>query len=463
MNVFADMRDLVLVAIARLVAEGALPEGLDLSAVMTEPPRDALHGEMATNAAMVLARPARMRPREIAAALVAVLREDARVLAADVAGPGFVNMRLAPEVWQAVPGAILSADDFGRVAGEAPVCVEYVLAGKDAALHLGQARGMVTADGIATLLEWTGHAVRRVLRLRGDAVAQGLGLPFEAVKEVADQGFGWMPEGMLRDDAVLTLNAEDWNEEGWPLRRGDGRLTALGRDVLALRDRLGGSGTGGLGAGGRLVLVLDADRGGDVRPLMAVAEALGGQLDVRLVPPVTVPGGETSVAAMEEAVGPDLMRFHLMARRPDAVLDLDPARVTEQARANPAFEVSHAYARLASVLRDVQEEDATLAAQDLRGLNDPAELALLRLLADWPRQVAIAARVMEPHRIATYLVTLAGAVDRLWLRGQENPGVRFIQDTPEETLPKIALARATAVVISAGLGILRVTPLDELR
>ena len=102
MNLFADMRTLVLDCLDPLVAEGTLPDGLATAAVSVEPPRDAAHGDMATNAAMVLAKPAKMNPRMIAEALAAKLLADPRVAVAEVAGPGFLNMRLVPESWQDV-------------------------------------------------------------------------------------------------------------------------------------------------------------------------------------------------------------------------------------------------------------------------------------------------------------------------------------------------------------------------
>ena len=112
MNLFADIKTLVLDSLAELQAEGALPEGLDLANVAVEPPRDALHGDMATNAAMVLAKPARLKPRDIAEALAVKLVADWRINAADVAGPGFLNLTLAPKVWlEVVTDALNSGYD----------------------------------------------------------------------------------------------------------------------------------------------------------------------------------------------------------------------------------------------------------------------------------------------------------------------------------------------------------------
>ena len=115
MNLFAEIRGLVLDTLTAMTAEGALPAGLDFAAVAVEPPRDAAHGDMATNAAMVLAKPAGMQPRAIAEALAARLVADPRIVLAEPAGPGFLNLRLAPVVWQGlVAQAITAGAGFGR-------------------------------------------------------------------------------------------------------------------------------------------------------------------------------------------------------------------------------------------------------------------------------------------------------------------------------------------------------------
>jgi arginyl-tRNA synthetase len=132
------------------------------------------------------------------------------------------------------------------------------------------------------------------------------------------------------------------------------------------------------------------------------------------------------------------------------------------------FYVQYAHARVNSVLRkareaDVAVTDADLAAADLTKLDHPAELALAGKLAEWPRLVETAARSNEPHRIAFYLYELAGDFHGLWNRGNEVPELRFLQDDVATSQAKIALARAAAVVIAAGLGILGVEPAEEMR
>jgi arginyl-tRNA synthetase len=164
MNLFTDIRALVIGALEEMAAGGDLPAGLDFSAVTVEPPRDPAHGDMATNAAMVLAKPAGQPPRAIAERLAERLIADPRILSAEPAGPGFLNLRLAPGVWQGVVRAALrEGQDFGRshLGQGARVNVEFVSANPTGPMHVGHARGAVFGDALARLLAFSGHEVTR--------------------------------------------------------------------------------------------------------------------------------------------------------------------------------------------------------------------------------------------------------------------------------------------------------------
>ena len=163
MNLFADIRALVTSSLDALVSEGVLPEGLDFANVTVEPPRDPLHGDMATNAAMVLAKPAKSNPRAIAEALAAKLGADPRIETVDVAGPGFINLRLAPSLWTGLIEGILNAPAYGtsdRGAGK-KVNVEFVSANPTGPMHVGHTRGAVFGDALAALLDYSGYDVTR--------------------------------------------------------------------------------------------------------------------------------------------------------------------------------------------------------------------------------------------------------------------------------------------------------------
>ena len=164
MNLFAEIRGVVINALDQLVAQGHLPQGLDFANVAVEPPRDPLHGDMATNAAMVLAKPAGQKPRDIADHLAALLIENDRINVAEVAGPGFLNMRLSASCWQGVIGRVLAdGTDFGRsdMGQGKRVNVEYVSANPTGPLHVGHTRGAVFGDALASLLAYAGYDVTR--------------------------------------------------------------------------------------------------------------------------------------------------------------------------------------------------------------------------------------------------------------------------------------------------------------
>ena len=164
MNLFSEIRTTVIAALEDLATAGVIPAGLDTHAIAVEPPRDPLHGDMACNAAMVLAKPAGKNPREIATSLAEALGADPRIASVDVAGPGFLNLRLYSETWHGVLAKALAAStDFGRSdmgAGQ-KVNVEYVSANPTGPLHVGHTRGAVFGDALASLLDFAGFDVTR--------------------------------------------------------------------------------------------------------------------------------------------------------------------------------------------------------------------------------------------------------------------------------------------------------------
>ena len=163
MNLFSDIRSFVVTCLDALVADGVLPAGLDYANVAVEPPRDALHGDMATNAAMVLSKPAGLKPRDIAEALVGKLVGDARIETAEVAGPGFINLRLSNALWHEVISKALTDASFGRstLGSGTKVNIEFVSANPTGPMHVGHTRGAVFGDALASLLQYAGYDVTR--------------------------------------------------------------------------------------------------------------------------------------------------------------------------------------------------------------------------------------------------------------------------------------------------------------
>ncbi|MEQ3669548.1 arginine--tRNA ligase [Pseudophaeobacter sp.] len=581
MNLFSDIRALVIDSLTAMTTEGALPEGLNFANVAVEPPRDAAHGDMATNAAMVLAKPAKMKPRDIADALAAKLAEDTRISSAEVAGPGFLNLRLAPVVWQGVLGAVLGAGtDYGRanLGRGKKVNVEYVSANPTGPLHVGHTRGAVFGDALASLLGYAGYDVTREYYINDgggqvDVLARSVYLRYQeahgqevafadgtypgdylvpvgqALKDKVGDAYVDQPEDVwLADvrefstDAMMALIREDlamlgikmdvfysekslygtgkieaalaeleskgliyqgvleppkgkkpddWEPREQTLfkstdhgddvdravKKSDGAWTYFAPDIAYHYDKI----SRGFD---ELIDVLGADHGGYVKRMKAAVSALSDgkvPLDIKLCQLVKLfkdgqefkmskrAGTFVTLRDVVDAVGPDVTRFMLLTRKNDQGFDFDLDKALEQSKDNPIFYVQYANARICSTLRKAEEagiatNDPVLAAADLAEVSHPAQLAVIKKLAEWPRQIEIAARTNEPHRVAFYLYDLASELHGLYHLGKTEFGLRFVNESSETaTHANLALARSVSIVISAGLGILGVKPAQEMR
>jgi arginyl-tRNA synthetase len=586
MNVFADIQSLVIDSVHALGQAGRVPPGLDTAKVVVEPPRDAAHGDMATNAAMVLSKEAGLKPRDLAALVVERLCADPRIAAAEIAGPGFINLRLAPALYDAVLRAILGDParvGLGtRLAGQR-INVEYVSANPTGPMHVGHGRGAVFGDALANLLAAAGAAVTREYYIN-DAGAQVDVLArsaFLRYREALGEAIGAIPEGLypgdylkpvgamlaaehgdsLRDQpeaawlfavraraieammdmiradlAVLDIRhdvffserslhdgrpsavarviddlrrdghvydgrlpppkgapIEDWEDREQtlfratafgddvdrPLLKSDGSYTYFASDIAYHADKFRrGYPT--------MIDVWGADHGGYIKRLQAAvtaATAGQGQLDVEICQLVKLlrdgvevkmskrSGTFVTLREVVDEVGRDAVRFMMLFRKNDAVLDFDLAKVIEQSKDNPVFYVQYAHARCASVLRQAEAafpgldmSGPALAGVDLSRLDQPAERALIAAIAQYARLVEAAAVAREPHRVAFYLYDLASAFHALWNRGKDQRDLRFVNDADQElTRIRLALVVALRAVIGAGLGILGVSAPDEMR
>jgi arginyl-tRNA synthetase len=212
-SIFAAILDRVRAANDSLADEGVLPRGLDQSRIVVEPPRDAAHGDMATNAAMVLAKDAGRKPRDLAEAIADKLRADELVAKAEVAGPGFINLTLKPAAWIDALRAVLEAGaDYGRgsLGQGAAVNVEYVSANPTGPMHVGHCRGAVFGDALANLLAFTGFDVTREYYIN-DAGAQVDVLArsaFLRYREALGEHIGAIPEGFYPGDYLKPVGEE---------------------------------------------------------------------------------------------------------------------------------------------------------------------------------------------------------------------------------------------------------------
>lgn len=212
-------RDAVIETLEALVAAGELPEGLDFSRVTVEPPRDPSHGHVTTNAAMVIAKPAGKNPRQIAEALVARLGDDPAIMEISIAGPGFVNMFLAPAVWHAELRAILtSGTAYGdsTAGGNEPINVEFVSVNPTGPMHAGHGRGAVFGDALASLLGKAGYDVTREYWINDagaqiDVLARSMHLRY---REVLGEDIGTIPEGLYPGDYLVAPAREIAERDG---------------------------------------------------------------------------------------------------------------------------------------------------------------------------------------------------------------------------------------------------------
>ena len=584
MNIFKQFHGDLKKIIEELSGAGELPAGLDLSRIAVEPPREASHGDMATNAAMVLAKPAGMKPRDLAEAIAGRLKGLSGVESVDIAGPGFINLRLRPAVWY---GCLTAALEAGPAWGESgigggrKVNVEYVSANPTGPLHIGHARGTMVGDVLASLLAKAGYDVTREFYINDagaqvDAIARSAYLRY---REALGEEIGEIPEGLypgeylkpvgealvreygdrwkdapesdwladVRDftvESMMELMREDLRRIGvkhdvftserglveagkvdealqvlddrgliytgvleppkgrkpddWearpqtlfkatefgddldrPVRKADGAWTYFSPDIAYHLDKYQrGFAT--------MIDVWGADHAGYVKRMKAAVTAVtegGGALDVKICQMVRLldkgqplkmskrAGTFVTVRELVDAVGPDIVRFIMLTRKNDAPLDFDLTAVTEHSRDNPVWYVQYAHARCNSVRRvaretfpDINISLSALAKTAILCLTDDSELALIRMIANWPRQVEAAAEAHEPHRIAFFLYDIAAIFHGLWTRGKDNPALRFVVEGDEElTMARLALVKGVELTIAAGLGVFGIEPVEEMR
>ncbi|NBQ82994.1 MAG: arginine--tRNA ligase [Alphaproteobacteria bacterium] len=574
MNIYAHFESEIRSIIDRLVQADQLPSGLDTSRITCEAPRDPSHGDLATNAAMVLAKAAGVKPRDLAEQIAEHLQQVDGVDSVDIAGPGFINMRLDPSCWRDRINDILAAGgDWGKSSkgkGQT-VNVEYVSANPTGPLHAAHARGAIIGDAMASLLETAGYTVTREYYINDagtqvDTLARSAYLRY---REAMGEDIGEIPKGFypgdylketgqkLADefgDRFMTAEESEWLDpirsfaiddmmagikhdltrlgitmdvfsseralvangvvdqtmdnlaakgliyegvleppkgktpEDWepreqtlfkateygddidrPIKKSDGTWTYFASDVAYHLDKLSRGSA-------RLIDIWGADHGGYVKRMQAAVAALSGEknaLDVRLCQLVNLmdqgkpvkmskrAGTFVTLSDVLDSVGKDILRFIMLTRRNDQSMDFDYAKVTEQSRENPVFYVQYAHARAKSVLRQapkMSEENA-----DLSLLSDEAELALIKIMASYPRVVEAAADAHEPHRIAFYLNDLAAAFHSLWNKGRDHPELKFIIEGQEAvTLARLKMVEATALVIRSGLAMLGVSAAEDM-
>ena len=583
MNIFAAFRARIDESIRELIQQGVVNDSADLSRISVEPPREASHGDMATNAAMVLGKFSELQPRDLAGKIADLLSEDKDIAAIDIAGPGFINLSLAPSVWQGQVANVLRAGTvYGNsdIGAEDKVNIEYVSANPTGPMHVGHARGAVVGDALARLLERANYQVTReyyindagsqtetlarsaLIRMRealgedigdipeglypGDyligvgqalateygaalfekpeveqiAAAKSMALPMmmEMIKDdldvlgvrhdvflseqsLHDSGavdnslsrldeMGLIYEGVLEppkgktpppdwepSPQTLFKSSEFGDDSDRALKKSDGSWTYFAPDIACHLDKFERGYK-------QMIDVWGADHAGYIKRMKSAVTAVtagAGNLDVKICQMVKLmrdgepvkmskrAGQFITLREVVDEVGKDVVRFMMLTRKNDAPLEFDFVKVQEQSRDNPVFYVQYAHARICSVIRNAEEifgaiNDDDLADADTHLIDDPAEIALLKMISAFPRVLESAAVNHEPHRIAFYLQDLASTFHSLWNLGKERPDLKFIiEDKKNVTMARVSMIRCCAFVIASGLDIMGVRPEEEMR
>jgi arginyl-tRNA synthetase len=317
-----------------------------------------------------------------------------------------------------------------------------------------------------------------------------VGATIESLRKSGEVYEGRLPPpkgGSLEDwedrEQTLFRSTEFGDDVDRPLKKSDGSYTYFASDIAYHRSKVD---RGFL----NLIDVWGADHGGYIKRMQAAVKAVSGskaELDVKLVQLVRLlragepvkmskrAGEFVTLREVVDEVGRDAVRFDMLYRKNDAVLDFDLAKVIEHTRENPVFYVQYGHARGMSVFRNVREEMPDLPTADsalraylqqaqLGRLSDTGEISLLRRIALYPRTVEAAAAAHEPHRIAFYLYELASEFHALWTRGKDLPHLRFIiQNDRETTKARLALVKGIVTVLASGLALLGVSAPEEMR
>jgi arginyl-tRNA synthetase len=315
-----------------------------------------------------------------------------------------------------------------------------------------------------------------------EAELQLAGKPDEAETWLRKQGLVY--DGLL--EAPKGKTPEDWepvelplfrstrfgDDQDRPIRKSDGNWTYFGADLAYHMQKAD--------TADELIDIWGADHAGTVKRIKAAVAALSeGEgkpipFDVKLVQMVQLlragepvkmskrSGNFVTIADMVEEVGKDVVRFTMLTRKPEAQMDFDFAKVVEASKDNPVFYVQYAHARIHSTLRKAAVEGIAPSAVALDRLG-AEELALVKLAAQFPREVEAAAKAREPHRIAFYLYDLAAAFHAFWNMGNDDPAKRIIVAQDQElTAARLFLAAQIGQVIRNGLALLGVQAVEEL-
>ena len=583
MNIYQNVEHMLMEALNTVLGPKDIVK-IDQNLINVEPPRDKGHGDVATNVAMIFSKKLSIKPRDLAIKICNELDRNDEVSAAEVAGPGFINIKLVDEVWfKSLHFILKSGKDYGSstLGTGKKINIEYVSANPTGPLHAAHARGAVVGDALALLLKKTGHEVCKEYYINDggsqvDILGQSTFLRYKEVLgddsivipdghypgaylkdialEIVDKdGDKWLSKGveerldafrkysvqMMMEKVKADLNSlgiemdifsseqsliqsggvdgvlkileerellyegvldppkgkqsENWisrpqrlfkstlfgDDVDRAIQKTDGNWTYFASDIAYHYDKYKRGFT-------EMIDIWGADHGGYVKRMQSAVNAVTfneAKLDVKICQivhmlrdgkPVRMSkrsGDFVTIEDVVKAVGKDVIRFIMLTRKNDQVLEFDFDKVVEQSRDNPVFYVQYAHARCCSVLRNADIgnnggsfEKSNFCNNNLSLLTDENELNVIKILTNWPRIIQGAAKAHEPHRIAFYLSDLAAAFHSLWNKGKEDEKLRFIiEDDKELSSARLSLIKAIAIVIASGLEVIGIEAAEELR
>ncbi|MBF6467892.1 arginine--tRNA ligase [Nocardia beijingensis] len=549
----ADLADLLRSTAAKVLVERGLDPAVLPDEVTVERPRNPEHGDYATNVAMQVAKRAGTKPRDLATWLAAALAAADGIAAAEVAGPGFLNIRLAASAQGAIIERVLAA---GAAYGTAEtlkgtrINLEFVSANPTGPVHLGGTRWASVGDALGRILAaqgadvvreyyfndhgaqidrfaaslaaaatgaptpengyagaYIGEIADKIVAAHPDVLskpeherlelfrAEGVELMFAHIKESLHE-FGtdfdvYFNESSLfasgaveqaverlknsgdlyeKDGAWWIASSEYGDDQDRVVIKSDGKAAYIAGDIAYFQDKRA--------RGFDLcIYMLGADHHGYIGRLKAAAAAFGddpatvevliGQMVNLLRDGVAVKmskraGTVVTLDDLVEAIGVDAARYSLVRSSVNSSIDIDLNLWTSQSNENPVYYVQYAHARTASIARNAAEFEYGSVAADLALLSAEEEGELIRTLGEYPRVVASAASLREPHRVARYLEELAGAYHRF----QTNKNLRVLPLGDDPVSPtnaaRLALVNATRQVLANGLGLLGVSAPERM-
>ena len=576
MNLINTIKDCIVEKLHVLSAKKLITlDDVILSKLIVDYPNNHDHGDLYTNAALILSKYVKKDPLDVAEILLRELSNIKEISNISVVKPGFINFNLSLYVWYEVISSInMLKEDFVNIniGNGRKVNIEFVSANPTGPMHIGHARGAIFGDVLANLLTKVGYQVVReyyindagtqidvlvesvYLRYKeaaGQDIVIGSGLypglylkeigqllyekydtdllemnSAQKMKIIRDISIKHLLDLIKQDLALLGIKHDVFTSEAellknnvvekcvklledkkliyygvldqpkgtennnWqPRKQMLFRSTDFGDDVDRALQKVDGSWTyfasdiayhfDKISRGFQhMILELGSDHIGYVKRLKAAVKALSDNtatIDIKLHNIVNFlnngvqvkmskrSGEFLTIKDVIEEVGIDVVRFIMLTRKSDAVLDFDFVKVVEQSKNNPIFYVQYAHARVYSLMRNAPNI-LKIEDTDFSVLSSKEEILLIKLLAKWSNVIELSAKTAEPHRITFYLIEVAETFHMLWGYGNKDVNRRFIVDGDINlTSARIYLARAVAYVISSGLKIFSIVPLEEMK